>query len=183
MRIRDARLAVGVVSVGVALAGTVTWAAADGGDGGRGDAVSERLSGYEEDPLVLSTTGQGTFRANVDAERGEVAWTLRYSSLEGAVTQAHIHLGGEAQSGMISAFLCSNLTGAPAGTQPCPPAPAVVSGVIRAVDVIGPAAQGIAPGELDELLAALRAEKTYVNVHSEKYPGGEIRAQIDHKHG
>lgn len=183
MRVKVTHVAVGVAATGTALISTVTWAAADGDGGGHGRTVEERLSGYQEDPLVLSTTGQGTFRATVDTDRGELAWTLRYSSLEGAVTQAHIHFGGKAQSGMISAFLCSNLPGAPAGTQPCPPAPAQVSGVLRAVDVIGPAAQGIAPGEISELLAALRADKTYVNVHSDTYPGGEIRAQIDRQRG
>jgi hypothetical protein len=50
--------------------------------------------------------------------------------------------------------------------------------------VIGPAGQGIAAGEFAELLAAMRAGVTYVNVHSTLYPGGEIRAQIsadDHR--
>ena len=59
-------------------------------------------------------------------------------------------------------------------------------GAIRAVDVIGPAtaptAQGIAPGEFAELLAAIRADTTYVNVHSSLYPGGEIRSQLESHH-
>jgi hypothetical protein len=43
--------------------------------------------------------------------------------------------------------------------------------------------QGIEPGAIGELVAAIRAGATYVNVHSSKWPGGEIRAQIrgDHK--
>ena len=44
--------------------------------------------------------------------------------------------------------------------------------------MIGPAAQGIDPGQFDELAAALRSGTTYVNVHSTKYPVGEIRAQL-----
>ena len=207
MRNRNARLGIGVATTVLALASTVGWAVADGGgsDGGdgdrsasdrgdgdrgdrdrgdrdRGDSVSERLTGYEEDPLVLSTTGHGTFRAKVDVDSGEIRWALRYSDLEGTVTQAHIHVGGAAQSGGISAFLCSNLPAAPAGTQACPPAPGRVSGVIRAAQVIGPVPQGIDAGQIVELLAALRADKTYVNVHSEKYPGGEIRAQLEPHH-
>jgi hypothetical protein len=39
--------------------------------------------------------------------------------------------------------------------------------------------QDIGPGEFDEFMDALEAGVTYVNVHSDKYPGGEIRAQID----
>jgi hypothetical protein len=44
--------------------------------------------------------------------------------------------------------------------------------------VIGPITQGIDPGELSELIAAIRAGKTYVNVHTNKHPGGEIRGQV-----
>jgi hypothetical protein len=51
-------------------------------------------------------------------------------------------------------------------------------GVIEPADVIGPEAQGIAPGEFDELVRAMKAGVTYANVHSELFPGGEIRGQI-----
>ena len=45
--------------------------------------------------------------------------------------------------------------------------------------MVGPAARGIAPGQIDELIRAIRAGATYVNVHSSPtYPGGEIRGQI-----
>jgi hypothetical protein len=54
-----------------------------------------------------------------------------------------------------------------------------VSGTITSADVIGPAGQGIAPGEFDELVRALREGATYANVHTTLYPGGEIRGQID----
>jgi CHRD domain len=49
---------------------------------------------------------------------------------------------------------------------------------LEPTDVIGPASQGIAAGEFDELVRAIRAGVTYANVHSEKFPGGEIRGQI-----
>jgi hypothetical protein len=76
-------------------------------------------------------------------------------------------------------FLCIKLGNGPAGTPACPTTnPAVVSGTLNAASVIGPTAQGISPGELDELLAALRADSTYVNVHSTLYPSGEIRNQL-----
>jgi hypothetical protein len=143
------------------------------------NTLRERLSGYQEDPLTLSTTGTGHFRAGIGPSAGTISYALSYSGLEGSVNQAHIHFGGRAQSGGISVFLCSNLGNGPAGTQACPPAPAVVRGTIRPADVIGPTAQGIDPGEFDELVAAIRAGTTYVNVHSDKYPAGEIRAQLE----
>jgi hypothetical protein len=167
------KLAVGVAAVAaVAAAGTVAVA-------GGGDSVREELTGYEETPLALSTTGNGSFRARIDERRQEISYRLRYADLEGNVLQAHIHFGARAQSGGISVFLCTNLGNGPAGTQTCPAAPGSVSGTITPADVIGPAGQGIAAGQFAELVDAIRAGATYANVHSSLYPAGEIRAQIE----
>jgi CHRD domain len=167
------KLAIGVAVVAaLAAAGTVAVA-------GGGDSIRERLTGYEEDPLVLSTTGNGMFKAHVNERQQTIDYQLRYADLEGAVQQAHIHFGGPRQSGGISVFLCTNLNNGPAGTQLCPPAPGTVTGTIRPADVIGPAGQGIAAGEFTELVDAIRHGVTYVNVHSSKYTGGEIRAQLE----
>jgi len=170
-------IAVTVVST---VGGSAAMAGADGPRGG--NTVVERLSGYEEDPLVLSTTGSGQFRAQINERTQEISYRLTYSNTEGTVSQAHIHLGGKAQSGGISVFICTNLGNGPAGTQACPAAPATVAGTIRPADVIGPAGQGITAGQFGELVAAIRAGATYVNVHSSLYPGGEIRAQLGHDH-
>jgi hypothetical protein len=182
VKTRYARLlAVAIATVVVSTVGGS--AAMAGGDGPRGgNAIQNRLSGYEEDPLVLSTTGSGQFRAQINERTQEISYRLSYATLEGTVTQAHIHLGGKAQSGGISVFICTNLGNGPAGTQACPAAPATVTGTIRPADVIGPAGQGITAGQFGELVAAVRAGATYVNVHSSMYPGGEIRAQLGHHH-
>ena len=89
-------------------------------------------------------------------------------------------------NGGISVFLCTNLGNGPAGTQPCPAPPATISGTILAADVspnipatAAARTQGINTGEIDELIRAMRAGATYVNVHSTTWPGGEIRSQID----
>lgn len=50
--------------------------------------------------------------------------------------------------------------------------------VETAANVIGPAAQGVAIGEFEEVLRALRLGVAYANVHSDRSPGGEIRGQI-----
>jgi CHRD domain len=165
----------GAIVTATALAGTVAFA-------GGGSSISETLSGYQEDPLTLSTPGTGEFQASIRAKHQEITYQLSYADLEAPVTQAHIHFGGRAQSGGIAVFLCSNLANGPAGTQACPPAPATVSGTIEPDDVIGPAGQGIGAGEFGELVDAIRGGVTYANVHSEKYPGGEIRAQLEERH-
>ena len=77
-------------------------------------------------------------------------------------------------------FLCTNLGNGPIGTQACPgPSSGTVAGTITAADVVSSASnQGIAAGELTEVLRAIRAGVTYANVHSNLFPGGEIRGQL-----
>jgi len=175
---------VAAVALGV-VAGSAAAVSATGGGAGRhggdgGGSIHESLTGYEETPLALSTGGHGRFRATVSDT--EISYTLSYEALEGAVQQSHIHFGATGQTGGISVFLCTNLGNGPAGTQACPAAPATITGTITPANVIGPAAQGIAAGQFDELLAAIRNGTAYVNVHSTLYPGGEIRAQIERGH-
>ncbi len=158
------------VSGALAVAGTAAFA-------GGGKKVKGALDGYEEVPAV-STGAGGSFQASIAPAGDGLRYRISYTGLEGAVTQAHIHLGQPGVNGAISVFLCSNLGNGPTGTQACPPAPATVEGMITAADVIGPAAQGIAPGELDELVRAIRGGVTYANVHSAKFPGGEIRSLL-----
>jgi hypothetical protein len=145
--------------------------------------VKELLTGYEEVPSV-STAANGEFTARI-LKGSEIEWQLSYSDLQGAVQQAHIHLGNVGVVGGISVFLCTNLGNGPAGTQSCPNPPAVISGRIFAADVspnipatAGARTQGLNTGEFDELIAAMRAGATYVNVHTTMWPGGEVRSQI-----
>jgi hypothetical protein len=42
---------------------------------------------------------------------------------------------------------------------------------------------GLEAGNLDELLAALRAGATYANVHTTLRPAGEVRGQISAHNG
>jgi hypothetical protein len=144
--------------------------------------IKERLTGFGEVP-VISTTGQGEFHARISNDGTQIDWELSYADLEGTIQQSHIHFGPPNNTGGISVFLCTNLGNGPAGTQVCPAPPATISGLIEATDVIGPVGQGIEAGALSELLEALRDGKTYVNIHTTKWPAGEIRSQITHDHG
>ncbi len=163
-------LAVGTAGA-LAVGGTAAFA------GGGDKPLRAWLQGYQEVPAV-STAASGKFEATVTPTRDGLAYKLSYAGLEGDVTQSHIHFGQRGVAGGISAFFCSNLPNPPAGTQACPPSPGTVQGTIRAADVIGPTGQGIAAGELGELLKAIKAGATYANVHSSKFPSGEIRAQL-----
>src|SRR5918996_1656493 len=147
--------AVGVaVLAGAAAVGTVAVA-------GGGKEIREGLTGYQEVPAI-STEGNGTFRA-------------------------HIHMGQRAVNGAIVVFLCTNMGNGPPGTQACPgPRDGTVEGTITPDDVLDitgammpPGGQGIAAGEFDELVDAIQAGTTYVNVHSVQWPAGEIRAQLE----
>ena len=51
---------------------------------------------------------------------------------------------------------------------------------IDPADVLALDDQGIEAGSFAELVRAMRAGATYANVHSEHFPSGEIRGQIDH---
>jgi hypothetical protein len=145
-----------------------------------GKSFRATLTGYEEVPAI-STLASGSFKATLNRAGDELSWRLSYRDVATPVQQAHVHFGQEGVNGGVSVFLCSNLPGAPAGTQACPATSAQLSGTIRAQDVVGPTAQGIAPGELGELVSAMRAGVTYANVHSDAFPNGEIRGQIERR--
>ncbi|MEQ1764053.1 MAG: CHRD domain-containing protein [Pyrinomonadaceae bacterium] len=149
--------------------------------------IKQTLTGFEEIP-TLSTPANGEFRAKIG--HSQIEWTLTYSDTDTAVQQAHIHLGPKGVNGPITVFLCTNLGNGPEGSQPCPAAPATVSGTIQAADVspnigatAGARAQGLDTGDYDEFLDALRAGVLYVNVHTVARGGGEIRSQIDGHNG
>src|SRR4029079_19487133 len=101
-------------------------------------------------------------------------YTLTYSGFPTAVLQSHIHFGQRAMTGGVSIFLCSNLGDGPAGPPACPSPGGSVTRTVTAADVVGPAAQGIAAGEWNEIVAAIRAGVSYANIHTQQYPPGEI---------
>lgn len=135
------------------------------------DQFKARLQGFNEVPAI-SSTGRGEFTARI---RGDaVDWELSYEGLEGTITTAaHIHLGQKDVNGGVSVFFCGGTT-----TPACTPGSGTFRGTFTAADVIGPTGQGLAPGEIAELIRAIRAGKTYANVHTNKHPGGEIRGQV-----
>lgn len=177
------------------MAGVLTTAA-----GAQQDPQSfhARLTGFREVP-ANSTVASGAFKAEIINDT-TIAYELTYSGLEAPVTQAHIHFGQRFTTGGITLWLCQipkepvlnppNPNPAdPTGLAPlCPQEAAegtAVKGNLTFANLVGPAAQGIdgtpetrTPAEFAEILKAIRAGLTYANVHSTKFPAGEIRGQI-----
>lgn len=154
----------------------------------RADLNSRRadLNGFQQVPPVI-TTGTGKFNGNFYANR--ITYTLQYSQLTGtgAVNFADIHFGQKQVNGGIILFLCSNVSmvegiTVPTGTPPCPSGTgtgATVTRTVGAESIVGPAAQGISPGNLAAALKALRSGLVYAQVHTVAFPNGETRGQID----
>jgi hypothetical protein len=149
--------------------------------------ISADLQPTSEVPVV-SSVAHGSFKATIDKVNQTITYELTYDGLEGAVLQSHIHIGQRSVNGGVSVFLCGNAPTVPPATFPQPPAcpttfPATVTGVITPANIVGPAAQGVAPStattnEFAELIDLLLSGDTYANVHSSKFQGGEIRGQV-----
>jgi hypothetical protein len=164
-------------AVVAALAGG-SLALASGKHHGGGGSFSARLNGYNEvtgppGGGSISTVGRGKFKAKLDKSSNTITYTLTYT-LENPAVVSHIHF---AQQHV-------NKPACPAGNTG---SPVTVTGTIVPSDVIGPTQQGIGAGSFDELVRAMKAGATYVNVHSNVFPAGEIRGQIkgksDEDHG
>jgi hypothetical protein len=91
----------------------------------------------------------GTFTAVLNGKI--MRWKLTFQNLSGVATAAHIHLGAKRKSGPVLIALCGAGCKSP------------VSGAT----IVSPA-----------VAKSLQSGSTYVNVHTTKNPGGEIRGQL-----
>jgi len=142
------------------------------------ETVHVQLTSYEEVP-ALSSAASGRFRAFIDDAAGTIRYELVYSGLTGNVLMGHIHFGQLSVNGGISIWLCQTAGFVdPSGLAPTCVQSGAVTGLLTQANVVGPAGQGIAPAQFDEIVAAIRAGVAYVNVHSSTFGGGEIRGQL-----
>jgi hypothetical protein len=126
----------------------------------------------------VSSGGSGVLRGSYPIVLGFYDYRLRLSNLKGQVIEVDLQFAQPGVNGGVIVVLCSNLGTAPAGTQPCPSGAAPIRGSIHAADVVGPASQGIAAGDLDALSRAIHDGLVHVNVRTDLFPGGELRGQI-----
>jgi hypothetical protein len=147
-----------------------------------------RLTGLEEigglgagETGAIFSPGKGTLDLDLITKASTITFKLTYSGVTSPVTQAHIHFGKEHVAGGIIVFFCSNLPSPPPNTKACPLNGGTVTGTITAAGVIGPTPQNIQPGDFNALVAALKSDTAYANVHTQNFPAGEIRGQIQRK--
>ncbi|HYT04754.1 MAG TPA: CHRD domain-containing protein [Gemmatimonadales bacterium] len=135
-----------------------------------------RLTPVQEVPSTLSSA-TGEWMAEVDPTRTSVTFTMTYSDLSTPVLFSHIHFGQPGVNGAVMVFFCNNSSNGPQ-PRPCPTPGGTVSGTFTAADVQAVTTQGIRAGSLDDVLAAISTGRTYVNIHSMRSPGGEIRGRV-----
>jgi hypothetical protein len=144
-------------------------AAADDG----GTRFRAELVGTQEVPAIFAA-GSAIYDMRVLDNDTRIEFQLTYDNLTGPPLFAHVHFGQRGVSGGVSFFFCGG-----GGKPPCPATTSgTVTGTVVAADVVGPAAQGIAPGNLAAILQMIRAGFGYANMHTPLHPGGEIRGQI-----
>jgi hypothetical protein len=115
--------------------------------------VKPTLNSRQEVPRpkgAARATGRFAVTAVRTGDSAVLTWRLTFSKLTGRATAAHIHLGKRGVAGAVAVPLCG----------PCR------TGASGKATVTG------------ATLAALEAGRAYVNVHTPRNPGGEIRGQI-----
>ena len=137
------------------------------------------LSGAEEVP-ARDTNARGLAKFQLSKDGTELSYKLIASNIENVIA-AHIHLGPVGVNAPVVAFLYGPV--APGGGRTDG---VLAEGTITTADLVGP----LAGMSLSDLMAAMEAGNTYVNVHTSDgvapdntgpgdFPGGEIRGQID----
>ena len=134
------------------------------------ELFSANLSGENEVPPI-NTAGSATFHMEIGST---ITFSLTFSGLSSPLTVSHLHFAPTNVAGGVMIFLCGG------GGQPdCPAATSgTITGTITAANVVGPTTQGIAVGDLDSALEAVREGLAYANMHTTNFAGVEIRGQV-----
>jgi len=121
-------------------------------------AYAASLGGSGERPAAkgVKAGAGGLFRGIVTRTGGKstISWSLTFTKLNGAALAAHIHIGKPGRAGPVVVPLCGPCRSGQNGTAPLSA----------------------------KALSALASGNTYVNVHTKRNPGGEIRGQVGTAH-
>ncbi len=124
------------------------------------------LSGSEVVPAVMTTAkGEATFTLGKDGK--ELMYKVTVSDIEN-VTAVHIHAGKMGKNGPPVALV--DIKGKKAGKF----SGTLAEGKITAKELLG----SLKGKTVKDLVKEIEAGDTYINVHTDKYPDGELRGQI-----
>ncbi|MDZ7607716.1 MAG: CHRD domain-containing protein [Cyclobacteriaceae bacterium] len=128
------------------------------------------LTGDQEvPPATTNATGQVKFQVSKD--RQSVSFKLIVANLED-VRMAHIHIAPAGVNGPVVVWLYPE-------APPMLLIPGTTNGILAQRSFNNSNLTGPLVGmEISDLVAALKSGNAYVNVHTNAYPGGEIRGQI-----
>lgn len=115
---------------------------------------------------VTDSSGAGNAWFNFSRDNNSVQYRLSSQDLTSNVTSAHIHLGKPGTEGTPVVTLFSGLPKQATGQ--------FSSGSFTRNDLTGP----LSGKDISDLMQEIRNNNAYVNVHTEKYPQGEIRGQM-----
>ena len=122
------------------------------------------LSGDNEVPPVeTSATGEATF--TFDDKAAELHYEVTVSDIQNVVA-AHIHCGAIDANGPVGVTLYDG--------DPVSPDGVLAEGTVTQPDD----GNGCGWTSLHDVIAAMRGDHTYVNVHTQENPAGEVRGQI-----
>ncbi|PYU52561.1 MAG: hypothetical protein DMG48_04590 [Acidobacteria bacterium] len=178
-------LSAALAAIAVLLIGNLSTQANNNNDG-NALRFSTRLSTFNEVP-PKANDASGTFRAGLSEDGTTLSWTFTWSGLSGPPLFAHIHFGLKGANYPVMTFFCGGPKGNPDIPQK-PDCPQTTSGSITgtttAADIIALNTPGATTDQaLDQhdfagFLRALGAGSAYANMHTTRFPGGEIRGQI-----
>jgi hypothetical protein len=114
-----------------------------------------KLEGNNETPNPVTTDANGTAWAVLSGDKSTLYYNVTYAQLDSQFTMAHLHLAPEGVGG----------------------------GIVHPITFNGNTASGMWTGFADSILVKLIKEHIYVNIHSQKNPGGEIRDQLHNVDG
>ena len=125
-----------------------------------------QLSGSEEVPPVdIKASGSAEFKA---PHFDNIGYSVNVSNID-KVTAAHIHSGKTGENGPIVVTLFKTES----------PSSESMNGILTSGNITNADLEGPMAGKtLIDLNKAMELGETYVNVHTEEHPNGEIRGQI-----
>lgn len=149
-------------------------------DGFRFEAV---LTGAQEVTSAIADPAQGvdtptTGSLRLDVDEGQTRAEFRLVVRDGmGVTQAHLHCAPAGVNGSVAVFLFGFVPGG-ANVDGTLAQGSFTNADLRPVDFAANAACGVPVNNIAALVAAARAGRIYVNVHTLANPPGEVRGQL-----